>query len=360
MRVFIAGLFGYLMNFIYNLVQNYGLAIILFTLLVKILMLPLSIKQQKSLEKAQKMQSIMKDLQAKYGKNQEQMLIEYQKIMKENKMSLMESTGCSGCLLNFIQIPIIIGMFYMLMSPLTHIMKMDSEQILAYKQEIVENRKNEAIELLVSNSGDELTKEALDAEIAKINASEDNVFIDARYYEIDVIKENNIMNLNFLGINLGDVASRDKENKILLIIPLLTALLTAATVVLNNAINKKKGIVTPKPEDSEIPMPDMRVINIMMPLMIGSIAYSTPQGLGLYWATGNLIGIIQTYLQRVVFDKDEKIENKNDTENAEIKDVNYEVVEDEPAIKEESKTNEVIKDKKSNTKKGQGKKKRKK
>ncbi|MBQ8298490.1 MAG: YidC/Oxa1 family membrane protein insertase [Clostridia bacterium] len=324
---FIAGLFGYLMNFICGIVQNYGLAIIIFTILVKLMLLPMSLKQQKSMEKAQKMQGLMQELQKKYGNDQEKFMQEYQKMLKENNTTMLGSTGCSGCLLNFIQLPILLGMFYMLVSPLTHIMKMDSEEILRYKDEIVANRKEQAIELLIANSGDELSGDLLDAEIAKINSGDDSNFIDPRYYEIEIIKEKEIMDLEFFGINLGEAASKNKGNLVLLIIPVLSGLLTALTVFLNNYINKKNGIVQPKPEDMEIPMPDMRVMNIMMPIMLFSVAYSIPQGVGLYWVTSNLIGIIQTVIQRIILDpKNKKV--KELAEKNEVRNVEYEVVND--------------------------------
>ena len=65
----IAGLFGYLMNLICFIVSNYGVAIILFTILVKLLLLPMTIKQQKSLEQTQKLQPLVQELQRKYGKH---------------------------------------------------------------------------------------------------------------------------------------------------------------------------------------------------------------------------------------------------------------------------------------------------
>lgn len=347
---FVASLFGYLMNFIYGIVQNYGIAIIIFTVLVKLILLPLSFKQQKSLEKAQKMQGLMQELQKKYGNDQEKFMQEYQKMLKENNTTMLGSTGCSGCLLNFIQLPILLGMFYMLVSPLTHIMKMESEDILRYKNELVASRKTEAIELLISNSGDMLSEEGLNAEITKINSADDSSFIDPRYYEIEIIKENEIMDLNFFGINLGEAASKNKDNLVLLIIPILSGGFTALSIAINNFINKKKGIVQPKPEDMEIPMPDMRVMNIMMPLMLFSVAYAIPQGVGLYWVTSNLIGIIQTVVQRIILDpSNNKV--KELAEKNEIRNVEYEVIKDSENNINENVISENNKSKSLNNKK---------
>ena len=108
----IASLFGYLMNFIYGLVQNYGLAIIIFTVLVKLLLLPFTIKQQKSLQKTQELQPLMQELQRKYGNDQQKFMEEYNKLLKSKNMNMMSGMGCSGCILSLIQIPIVLGMFW--------------------------------------------------------------------------------------------------------------------------------------------------------------------------------------------------------------------------------------------------------
>lgn len=346
---FIAGLCGYLMSYICLIVENYGFAIIIFTILFKLLLIPLSNKQEKSMEKAQRMQAIMTDLQKKYPNDQQKMVEEYQKALQENDMSMMSGMGCSGCLIQLIQLPILLGMFYMMVSPLTHIMKMPQEEIMKYKEEIIEQRKNQAIEQLYAISGDKLSSGELLLEEEKIKSGEDYLYIDQRYYEIDIIKEKEIMDLEFLGINLGDVAAKNKDNKALLIIPLLSMSFTYISLIINNAINKKKGIVQPKPEDMEVPMPDMRVMNIMMPLMLGYVAYSIPQGVGLYWALSNFIGIIQTIVRRVVLDPDKKKDSKQLlVEKNEVKNVEYEVVEESTNAETEKKENKNIN---SNTKK---------
>ena len=333
---FIAGLCGYIMSYICLIVENYGLAIIVFTIFFKLLLIPLTNKQERSMEQAQKMQSIMTDLQKKYANDQQKMIEEYQKALQENNMSMLSGTGCSGCLIQLIQLPILLGMFYMMVSPLTHIMKMPQEEILKYKEEIINTRKEQAIEQLYAISGDKLSSGDLLLEEEKIRSGEDYLYVDQRYYEIDIIKEKELMDLEFLGINLGDVASKNKDNKALVIIPLLSMTFTYISLMINNAINKKKGIQQPKPEDMEVPMPDMRVMNIMMPLMLGYVAYSIPQGVGLYWALSNFIGIIQTVVRRIVLDPDRKKEEKKLlVENNEVKNVEYQVIDDLSEVKEE-------------------------
>ena len=317
----VASLFGYLMNFIYEIVQNYGLAIIIFTLLVKIILLPFTIKQQKSLQKTQELQPLMQELQRKYGNDQQKFMEEYNKLLKSKNMTAMSGMGCSGCLLSLIQIPIILAMFYMMASPLTHIMKLDADQIEQYKNEINEIKMNEAIAKIYA-SGDSYSDEELEKLIAE---AKEKTYISARYTEIEIIKEKGLMNLDFLGINLGESAINNRNNYFMLIIPVLSVLFTYLSIIMTNAYNKKKGIVQPKPEDSEIPMPDMRLMNIMMPLMTGYIAYSVPQGVGLYWATSNFLNVIQMQAMRYFMDKNDKNSTSN---NSKLNNVEYTVEKD--------------------------------
>lgn len=299
----IASVFGYLMSFIFGLVNNYGVAIIIFTVLVKILLLPLTIKQQKSLKQAQEIQPLIQELQKKHGNDQQKFAEEYQKLLKEKKMSTMSSMGCTGCLLNFIQFPIILGLFYMMSNPLTHIMKLDKNVIEDYKQEVNNIRMEQAIATLDSNSGDYTLEEYQ----AKVKEAEEKEYVNPRYYELDIIKEKNLIDMNFLGIDLCDVGINNKSNLALLIIPILSTLFTYLTVSVSSGINKESNEQMKKmQEESEIPMPDMKLMNAVLPLMLGYVAYSVPQGVGLYWATTNFIGVVQLVVMKKFFNKEKE------------------------------------------------------
>ena len=94
---FIANIFGYLLNFLYKILNNYGFAIIIFSILVKLLLLPLTIKQQKTMEKTQKMQDELKALQFKYKNDPEKLNKEMMDMYKRENMSPF-----SGCYLYFL------------------------------------------------------------------------------------------------------------------------------------------------------------------------------------------------------------------------------------------------------------------
>ena len=292
---FFANIFGYLLNFINNFVGNYGLAIILFTILIKLLLLPLTIKQQKSLAKTQELQPLVQELQRKYGNDQQKFAEEYQKLLKEKNMNMMSGMGCSGCLIQLIQIPIIFGMLYMMASPLTNILKLDMAEIEKYKQEVQEIKKQEAI-VAIKNNASNYTEQELEELLKK---AEETDYMSGRYYEIEILDRMNIIDMDFLGINLCDITIYNKTNWVLWIIPVLSCLCTFITTKLmpkpnqpmaNNAKPEDKSMV---PSAGDMPMPDMRVMNAMMPIMTGYVAAIVPQGVGLYWVTSNLIGVIQ-------------------------------------------------------------------
>lgn len=311
MLSFIASVFGYAMSFIYGLVQNYGIAIILFTVLVKIILLPLTIKQQKSMEKMQELQPLYQELQRKYGNDQQRLSLEYQKLLKEKNMNMMSGMGCSGCLLQLIQFPIILGLFYMMVSPLTYILKLPQEEIDQYKQNLNSYYASQIIESK-QNSGETLTE----AEIAEINSGD--YLQNSRYHELVIAKQEKLFNMQFLGINLGDIANENRGNFLLYIIPVLCMGITFISLRISSktldeskkkenikANNDEKGMTT---ANEEMPMPDMRVMNTMMPIMTGYIAFIAPQGLGLYWTTNSLLQLIQMRVLKKM--KDKKKDNK--------------------------------------------------
>ena len=129
----ISVLFGYVLNFIYGIVGNYGIAIILFSLLFKILLLPITIKQQKAMKKTQKIQEEMKILQEKYKNDQVKMNQEMMELYKKENMSPF-----SGCLSSILQIFLLIAVFGLVRNPLTYMKKIDTNivnDVIAYISE---------------------------------------------------------------------------------------------------------------------------------------------------------------------------------------------------------------------------------
>ena len=128
---FLANIFGYVLNFIYNIVQNYGVAIIIFTILLKLCMLPISIKQQKTMKKSAKLQVKVKEIQEKYSNDQVRQSQELMDLYKKENMSPF-----SGCLSSIFQFIVIISIFYLVSRPLTYMVHFDQNVLNEYIQEI--------------------------------------------------------------------------------------------------------------------------------------------------------------------------------------------------------------------------------
>ena len=121
-------MFGYPLGFImwgiYYLVKNYGIAILLFTLVTKILLFPLSVKQQKNTAMMSAFQPKLQALQKKYANNQQKLQEEQMKLYAEEGINPM-----SSCLPMLIQFPVLFGIIDVVYRPLTHIMHFSKDMI---------------------------------------------------------------------------------------------------------------------------------------------------------------------------------------------------------------------------------------
>ena len=194
---FFANIFGYLLNIINDFVGNYGLAIILFTLIIKLIMLPLSIKQQKTMKKSTKLQDEMKVLQFKYKNDPEKLNREMMDLYKKEKMSPF-----SGCLSAIAQFILLISIFYMVRFPLTYMEKIDKTQLDTYVQQM----------------------------------KDDGMPVSAAYSEIDIVRELNYLkdifpedenlnkinlNMSFFGLDLSKIPQQNLGDWTVYIIPIL-------------------------------------------------------------------------------------------------------------------------------------------
>ena len=273
---FFANLFGYILNIIYNLVNNYGIAIIIFTIGLKLIMLPISLKQQKTLKKNAEMQVKVKEIQEKYSSDSTRMNQELVDLYKNENMSPF-----SGCLTSIVQFIVILSIFFLVSKPLTYMKHIDSETISKYVKEVSEE-----------------TGEAL------------------RYEEIAIIKAksdedpNVDLNMNFLGLDLSDVPSQNYTDLKVFIIPVLYVITSIASTKLTTSLNKKKEenpVIKDekeekKKEKEDDAMDEMnKQMNLMMPIMSVSIALIAPLGLALYWLVSNVLSIIERLIINKVY-----------------------------------------------------------
>ncbi|MBR3003373.1 MAG: membrane protein insertase YidC [Clostridia bacterium] len=281
---FFANTFGYVLNFIYDFVGNYGLAIILFTILVKLILLPISIKQQKTMKKSAKLQEQVKAIQFKYKNDPEKMQQEMMSLYKAENMSPF-----SGCLSSIVQIILLLSIFYLVRSPLTFMRKVPADTLNTYISQIQEEGKS------VSNV----------------------------YPEIDIIREkgetneNVKLNMEFLGLDLSQIPNQNMTDYKVWVIPVLYIISSFVSIKLTTALqqknkNKKEDVIDitedkkEKQDEIDPTMQTTKTMTWLMPIMAISIAFVAPLGLALYWLINNILMIVE----RLVLDKVLKAEEE--------------------------------------------------
>lgn len=276
----ISNLFGYLLNYLYELVNNnFGYAIILFSILLRLILLPITIKQQKSMKKTSKIQGKIKELQVKYKNNPEMLNKETMELYKKEKISPF-----SGCLSAIVQIVIILSVFYLVSKPLTYMKKVDESVINDYKSQIIQE----------------------DGSISN-------------YYEIEIIQkkaaENEAVNINmdFLGLDLSKVPNKNLKDIKVYIIPILYVISSFISIRLttkaqNDAMNNKNNDNKGKSEADA--MAEMnKSMSYIMPIMTVSIAFIAPLGLALYWLVSNVLMIGERFIIKKFVDTKEADEH---------------------------------------------------
>ena len=306
----LASLFGYVLNFLYNLVQNYGIAIILFTVLLKIAMLPISIKQQRTMKKSQEVQKEVDKAQLKYKNNPEMLSKEVMAIYKREKVSPF-----SGCLSGILQLVIFISVFYLVSRPLTYMKKVDPAVISKYEQEIAASGQSSSYQ---------------EIKVIELKSGED---------------QNVALNMNFLGFDLSKVPMQNWKDWKVFIIPFFYVLLTFVNIrmtskdmkkdkkikeieagkekdkVKEKELDKTDNDLDKKVENNNKETPEEQLdsmkqmtnnMNYMMPIMSISISLIAPLGLSLYWLISNILQLGE----KIVIDK-----VMNNKKQEEIKDV---------------------------------------
>lgn len=261
---FFSDIFGYILNWIYNIdfIRNYGVAIIIFTILIKVILLPITIKQQKTMKKTAKIQEESKKIQEKYKGNQEKINQEMLDLYKREKMS-----PCSGCFSGIIQIILLLSVFYLVSQPLTHMRKVDNKLVEAYINEI----------------------------------KTENVEQNTMYPQINVIKQKGptdervYINMDFLGLDLSNVPSGALSNIKVYIIPALYVITSIISIRISTRATRKSKEEVKEGEQTEVDLATQmnKNMSFVMPIMSVMIAMVAPLGLALYWLTNNILTIIE-------------------------------------------------------------------
>lgn len=261
--------FGWILSWCYEIVGNYGWSLVLFTVLTRLILLPLSISQQKGMAKQTRLQPKIKKIQQRYAGNQQK--------INEEMNALYQREGANplgaGCLPLAIQFPIMIGLYGVIYRPLSYVLHLPSETVdtlTAAVQKITgeaTGRAANTIELSVINHADEVI-----ASLPNLGA--------------DIAEKLQNFDFTFLGVNMAETPDFKVFN-LLWLIPVLSGVTSLMTSALSYFRQRKTN-----PEMSKNPA--MGCMSFGMPLFSVYIAFQFPAGIGIYWTMSNLFMFLQT------------------------------------------------------------------
>lgn len=300
----LSDLFGYLLNILYNVFNNYGIAIILFSIILRIILVPITISQQKSMKKTSKIQKETQELQKKYKNNQEKLNQEIMELYKKEKMNPF-----SGCLSAIIQIVIILSVFWLVSQPLTHMKHVQELDIYKEYAKKVEESSNKSSykEIAIINAAEFEYQEITN------NLQNDNIEDREQLENKKKELENLRLNMDFIGLDLSKVPTQSLNDYKVYIIPILYVISSFISIKMttnmqnNKDKNEKESVKEGDSNELEAMQSMNKSMSYMMPIMSVSIALIAPLGLALYWLVSNVLMIIERIIiQKIMNSKEEK------------------------------------------------------
>ena len=284
--------FAWLVRLFYNLTNSYGVALILFTLVIKLIMLPFQMKSKKSMMRMSRVSGQMQELQKRYAKNQAKLQEEMQKLYEEEGVNPM-----SGCLWSLIPFPILIALYSIIRQPITHFMMLSKDVL----QTVVQS---------AADAGVNLTNIVMMDKATGTPVLKDGLYQLASYGQINLVKavqEMGLstpegwfdMNYNFLGLDLTATPWEYVKNFTftwavigVILIPILAGL---------SPFVFSKLTMKTQPQADAAGGASMKSMMYMMPLMSVYIAFIMPAALGVYWIAQSVFSLIQEAILNKTF-----------------------------------------------------------
>ena len=292
MGEFICRIFAWPLVKFYEATGSYGLAIVVFALMVNLIMTPFMAKSKKSMMRSSRLQPKIQELQRRHEGNQQKLNAEMQKLYQEEGINPM-----SGCLWSLIPFPILIALYSVIRRPITRMMFCADSVVDALKEFMTaqgwyvagSGRADAYAEITLSNLAHQHWSEVTSALAGKIDG---------------------LMNIDFrfLGINLGEIPQWNFFTKTdwsdpsvwgpalgLFLIPFISAALSWASMKISSA-------ATPSTGDAQS-QATMKSMNLMMPLMSIWICFVMPAAMGIYWIANSVFGMIRDYTLTKIYKK---------------------------------------------------------
>jgi len=297
--------FGYLMSLIYKIVPNYAIAIIIFTLVTKLLLFPVNYKTQKNAARMQLFQPKLEKLKKAYGSNPQRLQEEQQKLYQQEGINPMGS-----CLPMFVQMFLLFGVIDVVYKPITHILHISKP----VRTAAIEKASELAVKYGDVNGGKaisakNLRSELLTAEVLDKHPDDFTIYSENFHDKVSKFSET----FNVLGANLGKTPKLhpetwNRESLILFCIPFLAGL-AQLLFSLYSQIHQKKT----NPNAQAAGGGCMMATTLLMPLMSVWFAFGLPAGIGFYWIFSSLFSFVITFALNCYFSKD-RIEAINEKE----------------------------------------------
>ena len=276
--------FAWLVRLFYDLTNSYGVALILFTLVIKLIMLPFQMKSKKSMMRMSRVSGQMQELQKRYAKNQAKLQEEMQKIYEEEGVNPM-----SGCLWSFLPLPILMALYSIIRQPITHFMMLSKDVL----QTVVQS---------VADAGVDLTNIVMMDKATGAPALKDGLYQMAAYGQINLVKAVQEMGLStpdgwfnvnykFLGLDLT-ATPWEYVKSFTFTWAVIGVILIPILAGLSQFVFSKLTMKT-QPQADAAGGASMKSMMYMMPLFSVYIAFIMPAALGVYWIAQSVFSLIQ-------------------------------------------------------------------
>ena len=301
--------FGWLLDWLYRLTTNYGVALILFAIIVRVVLMPINAKSKKSMMKMSRLQPRIQEIQQKYANDQQKQQEAIQQLQREEGATM----GCGGCLWSLVPLLILIPLYQVVRQPIVFMLHETAD----VAEQIVAAVKNGGLATFTQNSYYDQIIAISKENIAPYAEQLKDIVSNARTLEG--------LNFNFLGINLGlqpvfnifgDQWAWDWAHIGGFLIPVLSAGSQVLSMWLsqranNSVITNKDGVQDKEAAKNSQAAQQTKIMMWMMPLMSLWIGFSVPAALALYWLVGGVVAMIENEIMtrhyRKVYDAEDAV-----------------------------------------------------
>ena len=270
---FFGSILGYLLWALFFVFKNFGVSIIFFTIIIRFIIFPFSVKQQKSMANQAKLQKKQKEIREKYANNRQKMNEEMQKLYQKEGVS-----PTSGCLTSIVPLLIMLGIFYAVAYPLSNTLHINSDTVTNATSFV------NALPGFSVMSGKAATYEQIG--LVKILADSKSL-VSLLFSSGDVANIEMFTNgFNIFGLNLLETPSTYGFWSVYILIPVLCFVSSVAaqliTMKMNGTAQNQQGC--------------MKVMMIGLPLFSAYISFGIPAAVGFYWICSSVFSLIQAVI----------------------------------------------------------------